>query len=86
MTIHQLEFERLESTFGIVWRASIPGFRDYYAILVERETGKTKTIDPKATKSYHESVDAAKAWCQSDFEQRVKSLILPNLKSQNSNL
>jgi hypothetical protein len=74
MTIHQLEFERLESTFGIVWRASIPGFRDYYAIMVERETGKTKTIDPRANKSYHLSVDEAKRWCQSDFEQRISTL------------
>lgn len=75
MTAIQLEFDRLESTWGIIWRASIPGFRDYYAIMVERETGKTKTLDPKAQKTYHSSVDEAKEWCQQDFEGRVKQLI-----------
>lgn len=78
MTPIQLQFERLESHWGTVWKASIPGFRDYYAVMVERETGKTKTIDPKAQKTYHNSVEEAKQWCQRDFEERALSLIATN--------
>lgn len=75
MTPIQLQFERLESHWGTVWKASIPGFRDYYAVMVDRESGKTKTLNLWAEKTYHNSVDEAKEWCQKDFEEKVKRLI-----------
>lgn len=50
-------------------------FDDYYAIMVERETGKTKTLFPMRGKMYHNSVEKAKAWCQKDFEERVRRLL-----------
>jgi hypothetical protein len=75
MKVQQLIFEELDSHFGKVWKAQIPVFRDFYAIMVDRDTGKTKTLYPMGQKMFHNSVEEAKAWCQSDFEQRVKNLL-----------
>lgn len=75
MTIHQLEFSPLVSVFSTSWYAKIPGFSCLYSITIDRETGKVFSFDPSRTRTPHPSIDAAKAWCQADFEQRVKELI-----------
>jgi hypothetical protein len=76
MKAQQLIFEELDSQFGKVWRARIPMFHDFYAIMVDRETGKTKTLYPLSQKMFHNSVEEAKEWCQRDFEMRVKHLLI----------
>ncbi len=75
MTIHQLEFTTLETHFGRYWYAKIPGFNGRYAIWPDRDTGKILCKNPTLDQSEHPSIDAAKSWCQSDFERRVKELI-----------
>lgn len=72
MKIRKLEWFRFEDGKGYV--CLINEFGTSYAIWFQE--GKTITGDPVNNHIEHISKEAAMEWCQQDFENRIKSLII----------
>lgn len=77
MIFHQLQFEELNTHHGKVWRAEVPFFQDFYAVWIDRDTGKTKILYPGKGQTFDTSLENAKGWCQRDFEHRLRKLVQP---------
>lgn len=73
---YKLVWNELNNHFGKSWIASIPGFKDCYCIWIDRSSGFTIVSDLKSERSNHDSILNAKNWCQTDFENKIKKLLI----------
>lgn len=70
-----LKWEKIVSQFNTGWMAKIPGLKATYFIFVDLETGKTKLSDLENKHRLFDSVESAKEWCKTDYEETIGNLL-----------
>jgi hypothetical protein len=80
--IKQLEWNQIETHFGRSWLAIVSGLNTKYAVWTDRSTGRTIASDPNGIRYEYNSIDDAKAWCQSDFETKIWGLLKCDFEMQ----
>lgn len=73
----------LEGHFGKSWMTEIEGLGTNYHVWIDRETGKTISANLKMERTYHISVEDAKEYCQSHFNEIISKLINSNVPTAN---
>ncbi|GEM_PF-2826503 len=73
--VKEIAWARIDSQFNSGWIYSLPGIKANYCIWIDRETGGAKVSGLDGAHTSHPSIQAAKDWCQIDFNNRIKALL-----------